>query len=62
MKTGKNIKKALKTCGYPAWAFERVEQQRAQKQLKEQSANTKQNEKEDKKVGMVILPYVEGLH
>ena len=41
-----HIKKALKTCGYPAWTFHRLEQQRKQKQQKQ---DIKQKDKEVKK-------------
>ncbi len=54
-----HIKTALKVCGYPEWSFVKVEQQQKQKQ--ELGKNKKQPEKtEEKKVGIVILPYVRG--
>lgn len=53
----KKIEKALETCGYPKWTFDKVKQQR-------QSSRTKKVEKKDetnKCTGMVVLPYVNGV-
>ena len=44
--------KALKTCEYPAWTFDK------QRKQKQQKSDTKTKDKEDKTVGMVILLYI----
>ena len=54
----KHIATALRGCGYPQWALDRVKQQmkdKTQKQSKPRTDNT------NKTYGMVVIPYVEGL-
>ena len=53
------IRDALKECGYPKWAFDRVEQQMEYK--KQKPAQKKKKESENPTKGMVVIPYVEGL-
>ncbi|XP_035672164.1 uncharacterized protein LOC118413102 [Branchiostoma floridae] len=51
-----HVKRALTRCGYPQWAFNKVEQQK--KRPKQKELSTKQQEKSK---GMVIIPYVKGV-
>ena len=53
------IKSALKTCGYPEWTLNRVEQNMREKN-KKRNYNSRR-EMEEKNKGMVILPYVSGV-
>ena len=54
----KKVHKALKTCGYPDWTFDKVKDKKEQKRLKD---STKKKDEENKTKGMVVLPYVNGV-
>ncbi|XP_035673223.1 uncharacterized protein LOC118413797 [Branchiostoma floridae] len=51
-----HVKRALTRCGYPQWAFNKVEQQK--KRPKQKELSTKQQEKTK---GMVTIPYIKGV-
>ncbi len=53
-----HIIRALETCGYPKWAFNKVKQAKAKKQ---QQGTRKKPENAAKTKGMVVVPYVGGL-
>ena len=52
------IRSALKECGYPKWAMDRVKQQITDRPQKP-TATKKDNS--NKSRGMVVIPYVEGV-
>ena len=54
------IKIALKTCGYPEWTLNRVEQSMREKESNKKKDNSRK-EQEEKNKGMVVLPYVSGV-
>ena len=54
----KKVQKALETCGYPKWTFEKVTNQ--MKQTKSKKA-TKNKDETNKYKAMVVLPYVNGV-
>ena len=54
------IKTALKTCGYPEWTLNMVEQSMREKESNKKKDNSRK-EKEEKNKGMVVLPYVSGV-
>ncbi|XP_072039314.1 uncharacterized protein [Amphiura filiformis] len=54
-----NIKKALKTCGYPEWTIETVKKKIRDKPLKATKNKTKYTSQQTK--GLVVIPYVEGV-
>ena len=53
------IKTALKTCGYPEWTLNRVEQSMREKESNKKKDNSRKEEEKNK--GMVVLPYVSGV-
>jgi hypothetical protein len=53
----KRIKEALGLCGYPKWAFDRVQQQMKDKIKKKEKQKDKNNESN----GMVVIPYIQGV-
>ena len=55
------IRQALSTCGYPKWTVEKVKQQMAKKADTKTNKKTKHDPKQDRPVGMVVLPYVQGI-
>ena len=62
LKEIEHVKKALRLCGYPEWAFKRVEKQIIEK--KTSGKKTKVNKKKDKNTSkgkVAVLPYVKGL-
>ncbi|XP_072052031.1 uncharacterized protein [Amphiura filiformis] len=54
-----NIKKALKTCGYPEWTIETVKKKIRDKPSKATKNKTKDTSQQTK--GLVVIPYVEGV-
>ena len=54
----KKVQKALETCSYPKWTFEKVKNQ--MKQTKSKKA-TKNKDERNKCKAMVVLPYVNGV-
>ena len=54
------VKTALKTCGYPEWTLNRVEQSMREKESNKKKDNSRK-EKEEKNKGMVVLPHVSGV-
>jgi len=56
-----HIRKALEHCGYPPWAWRKVEEQRNRKEeTSERERKLKQN-REEKPKGLVVLPYISGM-
>ncbi|XP_072041199.1 uncharacterized protein [Amphiura filiformis] len=53
------IQTALQKCGYPQWAFEKVESAIKQKQQQDKPAKKKDYTNRNK--GLVVIPYVQGL-
>ncbi len=51
-----HVKTALERCGYPDWAFQKVEKQRKEKE--ERPIQRKKNENKEKSKGLVVLPYL----
>ena len=54
-----HIIKALTTCGYPKWTFNRVKQEKVKKQQQKSTKSKPDNAEKSK--GMVVIPYVGGL-
>ncbi|XP_072041087.1 uncharacterized protein [Amphiura filiformis] len=54
----KKVQKALQTCGYPNWTFEKVKDQMQSVKPKKVTKKTDENSKSK---GMVVLPYVKGV-
>ena len=52
------IRSALKECGYPKWAMDRVKQQITDRS---QKPTTTKKDKCNKSRGVVVIPYVEGV-
>ena len=50
-----NIEKALRSCGYPKWSFDKVK-----RQMEKRHEVIRDKEKKDDKKGLVVLPYVKG--
>ncbi|XP_072028416.1 uncharacterized protein [Amphiura filiformis] len=56
------IKKAVYSCGYPKWAFDKAKQQVEAKADLDKTKRERKNTKQDTETkGMVVIPYVEGL-
>ncbi|XP_072014851.1 uncharacterized protein [Amphiura filiformis] len=56
------VRAALKTCGYPDWAMDRVKNQMHNKNKDaDKSRSKKSKTTEEKSKGMVVIPYVSGL-
>ena len=53
----KKVEEALKICGYPTWAFEKVKQQM---ESGKQKSVAKQKGDGERCKGMVVIPYVKG--
>jgi len=57
-----HIRAALGNCGYPDWAIDRVKTQIQTKSASSQNQSSKKDQnKENKSRGMVVIPYVSGL-
>ncbi|CAH1272571.1 Hypp4886 [Branchiostoma lanceolatum] len=51
-----HVERALSRCGYPQWAFKKVEQQRSRPKQKGKS-----KKQEEKARAMVVIPYIKGV-
>ena len=59
----KKIQSALSKCGYPKWAFKKVQENINKKKDKEEDnkKTKKKRGEEEKKKTMVVIPYIQGL-
>ena len=55
------VRAALRTCGYPEWAMNKVKEQMANKNQVKAAKKAKPMPKEKQSKGMVVIPYVYGL-
>ena len=55
------VRAALRTCGYPEWAMNKVKEQMANKNQVKAAKKAKPMPKEKQSKGMVVIPYVNGL-
>ena len=53
------VEEALKVCGYPEWTFEKV---KGQMHVVKPKKDPKKREDKGQNKGMIVLPYVKGVH
>ena len=57
----KHVRAALRNCGYPEWAMDKVKSQMQHKSEVAKNPRPKKDSSEERSKGMVVIPYVNGL-